>query len=125
MLTATTWNTVTIQTGTPGPAGQSAVAPPPPHAGITAKLVLERVWEAGGELRLSDLDEAELAAWWRAAKVARLRLLRAGRHRLNRWSGDGTLRLVLDLVSDPDADDDDDAPLSPAEREALLRATQP
>ncbi|WP_158614822.1 hypothetical protein [Micromonospora sp. BL1] len=46
---------------------------------VTPELVLKRVRAAHGRLKLEGLDEESLAAWRHAAKVAKLRLLRAGR----------------------------------------------
>ncbi|WP_434742729.1 hypothetical protein [Micromonospora sp. SH-82] len=74
------------------PAGPGREGPPEV---VTAELVLDRVREAGGRLSLEALDEVTLAGWRHAAKVARLRLLRAGPQRLRTWSSPGGMSLLL------------------------------
>jgi len=103
-------------------ASPTRVDPRRPVEDITPEWVLEQVRHAGGELRLVDLDAADLAAWRRAAKVAQLRLLRVGRQRLHRWTGDGGLTLKLGLLPEPDADDDE---LTHTEIEQMLRVSTP
>lgn len=61
---------------------------------ITPEAVVERVRSAGGTLVVED-DERVLTAWRHAAKVAQLRLLRAGTERLRSRSTPGTLTLRL------------------------------
>ncbi|MEV2241070.1 hypothetical protein [Micromonospora sp. NPDC049891] len=62
---------------------------------VTPELVLDRVRAAGGRLKLEGLDEESLIAWRHAAKVAKLRLLRAGPQRLRSWSSPGGMSLLL------------------------------
>lgn len=62
---------------------------------VTPELVLDRVRAAGGRLELTGLDEATLEAWRHAAKTAKLRLLRAGPHRLRTSSSPGAMSLLL------------------------------
>ena len=51
-----------------------------------------------------------------------MRLLRAGRQRLNRWTEGNVLRLALDIIPAPDADDDE---LTDEDYAALHRAWAP
>ena len=90
----------------------------PDQPAVTAELVLSRLRAAGGKLVISGVSEEEFTAWRRAAKVAQLRLLRAGRQRLNRWTDSAEMRLELDIVQATDADDDD---LTDEDYEALFR----
>jgi hypothetical protein len=66
-----------------------------PEVDVTPELVLDRVRAAGGRLELTGLDEESLVAWRHAAKTAKLRLLRAGPHRLRTWSSPGGMSLFL------------------------------
>ncbi|MGI5180135.1 hypothetical protein ACQEVZ_27795 [Dactylosporangium sp. CA-152071] len=87
-------------------ASTSAVSETPDQPAITADLVLSRLRAAGGKLVISDVGAEEFAAWRHAVKVAQLRLLRAGRQRLTRWTAGGELRLQLTPVQAADSDND-------------------
>lgn len=62
---------------------------------VTPELVLDRLRAAGGRLELEGLDQESLAVWRHAAKVAKLRLLRAGPQRLRTWSSPDGISLLL------------------------------
>lgn len=66
---------------------------------ITPELVLEKVRSAGGSLSI-EADAAVLADWRHAAKVAKLRLLRAGSQRLRSLSAPGKFSVWLVEVDD-------------------------
>jgi hypothetical protein len=62
---------------------------------VTPELVLEKVRAAGGSWEVKSADPDMLARWRQAAKVAKLRLLRAGSQRLRSYSEEGKLTLYL------------------------------
>ncbi|MDZ5447388.1 site-specific integrase [Micromonospora sp. 4G57] len=80
---------------------------------VTPELVLDRVRAAGGRLKLEGLDKESLAAWRHAAKVAKLRLLRAGPQRLRTWSSPGGMSLLLVEV---DRQGVESSPLAPPDQ---------
>jgi hypothetical protein len=83
---------------------------------VTPEVVLERVRAAGGRLVLEGMDEDSLAAWRRAAKVAQLRLLRAGPQRLRSWSTPGKVMLFLAEVDGRGSEVPRAAPAEPSSR---------
>jgi hypothetical protein len=91
---------------------------------VTPEVVLERVRAAGGRLVLEGMDEDSLAAWlpgclaaWRrAAKVAQLRLLRAGPQRLRSWSTPEKVMLLLAEVDGRGSEVPRAAPAEPSSR---------
>src|SRR5436305_664332 len=86
---------------------------------ITPELVIQRVRAAGGRLAVEGVDEAELAAWRHASKVAYLRLLRVGHERLHRSSRPGSLHLYLQRI------DEKPPELTAEERQARIRDWAP
>ena len=73
-----------------------------PHT--TPEKLLAQVAAAGGHLVLDDLAADDLAAWRHAAKVAQLRLWRAGSARLTKWTSGNALRIsVIDPAAPPEA----------------------
>ncbi|GIH11212.1 hypothetical protein Rhe02_92790 [Rhizocola hellebori] len=62
---------------------------------VTPELVLEKARSNGGSFEVEAVGAEALAEWRRAAKVAKLRLLRAGSQRLRSMSSPGKFSVWL------------------------------
>jgi len=82
---------------------------------VSADVLLRRLADVGGSLKLTGLTAEERAAWQRAGKTAQLRLWRVGRTKLIRYSTPDALsfRLVEESTDRPQLGADDPAKHAP------------